>query len=419
MFEILSPGQKLKKLRKELHITQSELASGAISREFISMVEHGLRDMSPEVAHILYKNLKDIFESKNMAFNYDRDYLTRNFQEELLYQCKNLDPVLSPEILISFKSELAQFNNLSTELLLNFEIGKRFLELKRLNESLEYMRKAYDLAIQLQDKELLMRSSNNLGHIKSTLNESEEAISYFYTALELAEDVNTISAIEYNIIMTLYTAGEFKKVQKEIENIEENKIVLTDEFKNHFLNIQGLVFLQNDELQKAREIFQYLLNIHIDQELRSMVLSNLSEVELQSKNFSLAENLNRQSAELRSNQPALLEENILNSAHILYDSNQPEEAAKILERYIKKSDSPRLGNAYSLLLDIYQSQNETKKYLKVYEDGLSVFFKMNQPDRFLSYLAKGSCYLGETRSAEYYSLILPYLNRFNLQKSDK
>ena len=412
MFEILTPGQKLKKLRKYLNLTQAQLASGSISREFISMVEHGQREMSPDSATFLFTQMRKVAEIKDVPFLYDEFYLNRNIKEEIIYQTRHLDVELVPAQLLDIKNKIAEYEILSAELYLDYEIGKRFLENGNLNNALEYSKKAYDAALKQKDTEVLIKLSNNLGHIKSSLNHTEEAISYFNTAFDLTDDTMLKSALLYNIISTLYHSGNYNAVEEEFRRIKLLDMKIAEKYDQFLLDIKGLILLQSNQLNESRKIFEQLLTIETSPSFKALVLSNLSEVELQAKNYALAEKLNNESAALRQNQPNLLQENLLNSAHILWDSGKADPALLILENYIKQNDGPRVGNAYRLLLEIYRSQNNIENFSASFKKGLEFFSNSNQIEKFVRCMALGSQYLGNNRPEEYYSIIKPFLNRF-------
>lgn len=412
MFEILTPGQKLKKLRKYLNLTQAQLASGSISREFISMVEHGQREMSPDSATLLFTQMRKVAEIKDVPFLYDEFYLNRNIKEEIIYQTRHLDVELVPAQLLDIKNKIAEYEILSAELYLDYEIGKRFLENGNLNNALEYSKKAYDAALKQKDTEVLIKLSNNLGHIKSSLNHTEEAISYFNTAFDLTDDTMLKSALLYNIISTLYHSGNYNAVEEEFRRIKLLDMKIAEKYDQFLLDIKGLMLLQSNQLNESRKIFEQLLTIETSPSFKALVLSNLSEVELQAKNYALAEKLNNESAALRQNQPNLLQENLLNSAHILWDSGKADPALLILENYIKQNDGPRVGNAYRLLLEIYRSQNNIENFSASFKKGLEFFSNSNQIEKFVRCMALGSQYLGNNRPEEYYSIIKPFLNRF-------
>ena len=53
MIEFLTPGQRIKKLRKLLNMRQHDLQGEKVKRNFISMIENGERGLSKETARFI------------------------------------------------------------------------------------------------------------------------------------------------------------------------------------------------------------------------------------------------------------------------------------------------------------------------------------------------------------------------------
>lgn len=73
--EILSPGKKLKKIRKGFKIRQHEITGGEITRELISVIENDKCGLSQKVAEILAENINKICKEKNIDFHLTAAYL--------------------------------------------------------------------------------------------------------------------------------------------------------------------------------------------------------------------------------------------------------------------------------------------------------------------------------------------------------
>ncbi|MCB2313233.1 hypothetical protein LGL55_18505 [Clostridium tagluense] len=73
--EILSPGKKLKKIRKRFKIRQHEITGGEITRELISVIENDKCGLSQKVAEILSANINKICKEKNIDFHLTAAYL--------------------------------------------------------------------------------------------------------------------------------------------------------------------------------------------------------------------------------------------------------------------------------------------------------------------------------------------------------
>jgi len=65
MKEILSPGEKVKKLRLELGLKQKQLTGDTVSATLISMIEKGERSVTLESAIIIANCLNKYYKHKN------------------------------------------------------------------------------------------------------------------------------------------------------------------------------------------------------------------------------------------------------------------------------------------------------------------------------------------------------------------
>lgn len=80
--EILSPGKKLKKIRKSLKIRQHEITGGEISRELISVIENDKCGLSQKAAEILSENINKICKERNIDFHLTASYLLEDIETQ-------------------------------------------------------------------------------------------------------------------------------------------------------------------------------------------------------------------------------------------------------------------------------------------------------------------------------------------------
>lgn len=202
MFELLTPGQKLKKLRKELHLTQAQLASSTISREFISMVEHDLRRLSYENACSLMDELKKIAVIQKVPFNYSTDYLNLSSEEDFHRYVKSLDMTsTSVETLEKLYEQSIQLTQIEAQGILLKALAKKYIY-SSFNKSFFYFTSAKDIFIVMKNNQEVMKINNNLGALCQIHNKLEEACVY----LELALFSNTYQLPEsdkYTITLNL------------------------------------------------------------------------------------------------------------------------------------------------------------------------------------------------------------------------
>jgi len=85
----LSTGEKIKKLREQLNVTQEDLIAENVTRGLISMIETGRRDISYNTALRLAENFNTKAEELNIILNIDEAYLMRSPSEDAEIYCLN------------------------------------------------------------------------------------------------------------------------------------------------------------------------------------------------------------------------------------------------------------------------------------------------------------------------------------------
>lgn len=92
--KILSPGQRLRKLRKKLGLTQAELASNNISKNYISMFENGKRPINMINATYLADTINNKAKEKNIDINITPSYFIKTERDIAKELCdKSLERV--------------------------------------------------------------------------------------------------------------------------------------------------------------------------------------------------------------------------------------------------------------------------------------------------------------------------------------
>ncbi len=69
MNSILTPGKRLKKIRKALGLKQFEITGGLITRNLISIIENEKASLTDNVADILCVNINSICIKKGIDFS--------------------------------------------------------------------------------------------------------------------------------------------------------------------------------------------------------------------------------------------------------------------------------------------------------------------------------------------------------------
>lgn len=75
MVEFITVGEKVKRLRKQLGMTQDDLQSENVTRGLISMIETGKREVTYSTAIKMVKKFNRRASELGFAMNVDADYL--------------------------------------------------------------------------------------------------------------------------------------------------------------------------------------------------------------------------------------------------------------------------------------------------------------------------------------------------------
>ena len=75
---LLTPGEKIKKIRKDFKIKQSDITGGKITRNLISLIENNRAELTESTAKIICNSINSICEKRNIDFMMTSDDLLKN-----------------------------------------------------------------------------------------------------------------------------------------------------------------------------------------------------------------------------------------------------------------------------------------------------------------------------------------------------
>lgn len=80
--EILSPGKKIRKIRKSFKINQEDITGGEITRNLISIIENDKANLTSKVAIILSENINRVCKEKGIDFSVTSEYLLEDVESQ-------------------------------------------------------------------------------------------------------------------------------------------------------------------------------------------------------------------------------------------------------------------------------------------------------------------------------------------------
>lgn len=228
-FIILSPGQRLRKLRKKLGMTQAELASDNISKNYISMFENEKRPINVINATYLAEAINQKAKEKNIDIFIKPSYFIKNERDIAREMCleiieevsqnqmnkyskyKNLYKAIYISSQYGFIDLLAQALEFKGKTL--FREGLYFCAMTHLSKSLLYY-------FQEGNKEGIYNCYLAIGQIHFMDENYEAAIAYFNLASAYGNEDNIL----YYRALCHYKLGHYKIARNIID-----KIIFKDE----------------------------------------------------------------------------------------------------------------------------------------------------------------------------------------------
>ena len=248
----LTPEEKIIYLRKKYDLTQNDLSSIEIKRQFIGMIEIGKRGLTKNTAEIICKNFNLALKNKNINDEITVEFLLETKEEQALKKLskiiENGDLRNDLEIDICF-SELKEVNKKKFAFLL----GEFYLKLKEIKLSKKYFEIALFLYKPLENIEIILQLTRiyyYLDQFKETVDLIKNHVFYL-----LKNSNETIIRILYNYAYSLYKIEEFEKAV----DVFNKLLKITEDADLNFKIKNMLAIIHYSKLGKIRKA----LNIYI------------------------------------------------------------------------------------------------------------------------------------------------------------
>ncbi|TDT72386.1 hypothetical protein EV215_0187 [Hypnocyclicus thermotrophus] len=246
--EFLTPGEKLRKIRKKYSLKQHEITNDEVTRNFISMVENNRANLTMRTAAIICKKINELIFLKNELFEIKPEELLKTVKEQIdekaLMYFKKIDNIKSSD---------------EIEEIINFVIGK------------ELSNNIFKLNVKLGD---CFYKNNELEKAKFFLN---TAFHIDFTNKEIIEEVENSFFKLAKINFFTDNIECFRSLKKFILNKKE---FFSDKFIKS-LNFYFLLF----EILKKNNILELINYYETSDDIRSFILGIYN---LHLENYSLA-----------------------------------------------------------------------------------------------------------------------------------
>lgn len=274
----LTPEEKIVYLRKKYELTQNDLSSIEIKRQFIGMIEIGKRGLTKNTAEIICKNFNLALKNKNINDQITVEFLLETKEEQALKKLSKMienDKTRNDLEIDIYFSELKGDNQKKIAVLL----GEFYLNLKEIKLSKKYFEIALFLYKPLENIDIILQ----LTRIYYYLDQFKETVdlvkNYVFSLLKNSNEINF--RILYNYAYSLYKINKFE------ESIDVfNKLLkITNDSDLNFKikNMLAIIYYSKlGKIRKALNIYTSLFEIS-NNENKLVIYGNYLELWLLTK----------------------------------------------------------------------------------------------------------------------------------------
>lgn len=257
----LSPEEKIIYLRKKYEITQAELSSADLTRQFIGMIEIGKRNLTSKTADLICRNFNNILKKRSINDTIKSSFLLETREEQALVKLKNI--ILTKEyqndLEIDFYfSELNQFNRK----IMSFSLGKFYYELNKIKISKKYYEMALLLHNSLENADILLELTR-INYYLNSFEENVEIVGNYISLLHKNYNETNIKIL-YNYSYSLYKIEKIEVAIKEFEYLLKQNI--NDDLSFKIQNMLAIIYYsKQNKIRKALNIYLKLMDVSNDE----------------------------------------------------------------------------------------------------------------------------------------------------------
>lgn len=415
--QFITPGEKVKRLRKQLKLTQDELRSDKVTRGLISMIESGKRDLTYAAAIKLSDKFNKKAEELGFALNIDANYLTRSPKEDAEVFCMvQLEDEEISNLALDEILQLAEEYDLSN---VKAKIYVKKGELKEEKKDYESACSSYSEAIKTY-RQIGLESELAKIYLRIAIckgkNLQHEAASVYLSSSQyyagIYNDIEVQKSVLYNFSMCYKKMG---KIDLALEAADKYLSLADITHKSYYFafNIKALCYEALGNYDKAIMTYRILLTKISNSEdtVLGYIYKNLgvnychkNNFKEGKKYFEMAEDFKRKMGEEVLG--VLIEKSILFIKQHMYEEaiNTVEDGLKyaleyrnteyivkgynILENiYIKINNLDKLQDIYFKLVNLFKVNGDKENLKAIYDKIAFMYIEQNKFELSKKYLS--------------------------------
>lgn len=301
----MSSGERVKRARKRVGLTQEGVTGGKVTRSLISEIENNKVKLTKQTANIIVKNINKAATEKNIDYCItveellkEESDLIEDLIEESLKELKILKMSRSPEFRDKLNEIETMFKHVSEEKKEEIyeNVVEYFSDSYEYEDAKTYILKWYNIAASRKESEKLIKIIYKLISIYTKKYEYTQVIKLAKYAERVAE-LGELKRNEFMKKIYFHSAIAFENIKEYKECIYTLKKLKTMFIlnKNEILDIETLLgncYKKTQQYIKAENLFLNILNLAIQTDYTLMVAlayTNLAELHFEKNNISLSE----------------------------------------------------------------------------------------------------------------------------------
>ncbi len=227
---ILDIKDKIVKIRKELKLSQKELAGNVYSQSYVAAIEKGKRNISDEALYYFASRFTEEYKNQGVDKEITYEWLSRSFGKQLeeYYEktCKDILECREKDRLYDYLEELKKIEKnleLENRVKIYHYLGYMLIMVEDYEKSLEVYKKSLYEAILLEDYDYLGKIMANIYHNLEVL-KRVEGIKEYQSLLDKYEnhlEERVIDNIYTNLLFLYEYIGDNKNSIKCIDKLEK------------------------------------------------------------------------------------------------------------------------------------------------------------------------------------------------------
>lgn len=275
--EILSVGEKIKRLRLEIGLKQDDLTDNQITRSLISMIENGKRSLSMDSAIIIATKLNHHY--KNLDRHISTEYLMESEKQQaskyILQQFDLLNSIVNDptafdqeyinrtfDYLIGLSMEWSLSDELSDLLIVR---GNLHQKLFKYNESIEDYSNSLEHYISVKNYDKIARLYGLIGNCYIKQFFVEQALLYYNRAYTTALEKKIPSienAKKYSLFNIVLCYKKLKKYDLALQTVKSfhNLKNVEEDIVDQMTMLEASIYCEMNNFDRSYKLYQHLLS---------------------------------------------------------------------------------------------------------------------------------------------------------------